>query len=173
MGLLDKLTGTKHPDDGVEPRSTADVRAALLALNGPDVPYAVRYGRDAGDDDADLVAEWRVTEPTWHGFFSRTDVRHVLRFRMRLVPDKHEVRVVEQQLEVTWVRGVPTLSVSAEAGRGPGRTVSKQWTLGRNDEGRIEATETFSFDSADLRDPLRQAILGSGWTWRGVVIGKL
>ncbi|WP_420033727.1 hypothetical protein ACN2WE_14970 [Streptomyces sp. cg28] len=170
MGLFDKLTGTKHPDEGMAPRPAEEVRTALLALNGPEVPYAVRDGRD---EDADLLAEWRVTEPTWHGFFSRTDVRHVLRFRMRLVPERREVRVVEQRLEVTWVHGVPTLSASAEAGRGPGRTVSKQWTLGRNAQGRIEATQTFSFDSADLKDPLQRAVLGSGWTWRGVILGKL
>ncbi|MER5944984.1 hypothetical protein ABT127_02845 [Streptomyces sp. NPDC001904] len=170
MGLFDKLTGTKHPGEGMAPRPAEEVRTALLALNGPEVPYAVRDGRAEG---ADLLAEWRVTEPSWYGFFSRTDVRHVLRFRLRLVPEKHEVRVVQQQLEVTWVRGVPTLSVSAEAGRGPGRTVSKRWTLGRDDQGRIEATESFSFDTADLRDPLRRTVLDSGWTWRGVVLGRL
>ncbi|MEU6841411.1 hypothetical protein ABZ930_05990 [Streptomyces sp. NPDC046716] len=170
MGLFDKLTGTKRPDEGIPPLPAEEVRAALLALNAPEVPYAVR---DARTEGADLLAEWRVTEPSWYGFFSRTDVRHVLRFRLRLVPEKHEVRVVQEQLQITWVRGVPTLSASAEAGRGPGRTVSKQWTLGRNAQGHVEATETFSYDTADLRDPLRRAVLESGWTWRGVILGKL
>jgi hypothetical protein len=34
-------------------------------------------------------------------------------------------------------------------------------------------TETFRFDSAQLREPLRATVLKSGWTWRGVVFGKL
>ncbi|MFV0134699.1 hypothetical protein ACLGIH_15920 [Streptomyces sp. HMX87] len=41
------------------------------------------------------------------------------------------------------------------------------------DSGRLEATETFRFDGAELRDPLRNAVLESGWAWRGVVFGKL
>jgi len=30
MGLFDKLTGTKRPDNGVTPRSAEDVQAMLL-----------------------------------------------------------------------------------------------------------------------------------------------
>lgn len=33
--------------------------------------------------------------------------------------------------------------------------------------------ETFRFDSAELRDPLQNTVLKWGWTWRGVVFGKL
>ncbi|MET9431682.1 hypothetical protein [Streptomyces sp. NPDC003036] len=32
MRLLDRLTGTRYPSGGVAPRSSAEVRAALLAL---------------------------------------------------------------------------------------------------------------------------------------------
>ncbi|MFD5796542.1 hypothetical protein ACFWIO_24040 [Streptomyces diastatochromogenes] len=34
-------------------------------------------------------------------------------------------------------------------------------------------TEAFRFDSAELRGPLRNTVLKSGWTWRGVVFGRL
>ncbi|MFF1279205.1 hypothetical protein ACFVY4_00120 [Streptomyces sp. NPDC058299] len=37
----------------------------------------------------------------------------------------------------------------------------------------LAATETFRFDSAQVRDPLRDTVLKSGWTWRGVVLGEL
>ncbi|MFG2475386.1 hypothetical protein [Streptomyces fagopyri] len=36
-----------------------------------------------------------------------------------------------------------------------------------------QATETFSFDSSELKNPLRDAVLGAVWTWRGVVTGRL
>ncbi|MEV0634907.1 hypothetical protein AB0I77_08050 [Streptomyces sp. NPDC050619] len=48
MGFFDKLTGTKYPDSGVAPRSAEEVRAALLAINGPGVPYVVRDGTSSG-----------------------------------------------------------------------------------------------------------------------------
>ncbi|MCZ2524129.1 hypothetical protein [Streptomyces sp. HB2AG] len=169
MGLFDKLTGTKHPADGVAPRSAAEVHAALLGLNRPDVPYAVRDGREEG---ADLVAEWRILEPAWQMFFSREQVSRVWQVRMRLVPEKHEVRSLDQQYEVTWVNGVASLSVSSEVQRGQVRTVSTRRVIGGggDDPG---STETFSFDSADLKNPLQETVLGMGWTWRGVVFGKL
>lgn len=170
MGLFDKLTGTKRPADGVARRSAAEVHAALLGLNRPDVPYVIRDGRAEG---ADLVAEWRILDPAWQTFFARTQVSRVFQVRMRLVPEKHEVRSLDQQLEVTWVGDTPRLAVAAEAQRGQVQTVSKRWTLGGGEDGGLEANETFSFDSADLKNPLQDTILGAGWTWRGVITGKL
>ena len=57
MGFLDKMAGTRHPDSGVAPRSAAEVRAALFALNGPGVRYEVRHSTPK--EGADLVAECR------------------------------------------------------------------------------------------------------------------
>ncbi|MET7890923.1 hypothetical protein [Streptomyces mirabilis] len=54
MGFFDKLTGTRYPDSGVAPLPATEVRAALLALNGPDVPYRVRNALPA--EKADLKA---------------------------------------------------------------------------------------------------------------------
>ncbi|WP_367667023.1 hypothetical protein [Streptomyces sp. DG2A-72] len=90
-----------------------------------------------------------------------------------LVPEKHEVRSLDQQYEVTWVGDTPSLAIAAEAQRGQVQTVSKRWTLGGGENGGTEATETFSFDSSDLKNPLQEAVLGAGWTWRGVITGKL
>jgi hypothetical protein len=119
------------------------------------------------------VAEWRVAEPAWQHVFVQSRISHAVRIRMRLVGKEHEVRALGEQWEVRRV-GTPTrLQVSSEYTRGPSRTVSRQWTIGRGENGRLETTETFRFDSAELREPLRNTVLKSGWTWRGVVFGKL
>lgn len=170
MGLFDKLTGTKRPADGVAPRSATETQAALLGLNRPDVPYVIRDGRAEG---ADLVAEWRILDPAWQTFFLSAQVSRVFQVRMRFVPEKNEVRSLDQQYEVTWVGGTPRLAIAAEAQRGQVQTVSKRWTLGGGEDGGLEATESFSFDSADLKNPLQDTVLGAGWTWRGVITGKL
>lgn len=128
MGLFDKLTGTKRPTDGVAPRSAAEVHAALIALNRPDVPYVIRDGSAEG---ADLVAEWRLLDPAWQTFFVRTQVSRVSQVRMRLAPEKQEVRSLDQQYEVTWVGGTPSLAIAAEAQRGQVQTVSKRWDARR------------------------------------------
>ncbi|WP_326576481.1 hypothetical protein OG889_11795 [Streptomyces sp. NBC_00481] len=170
MGVFDKLTGTKRPASGVTPRSAAEVHAALLDLNRLDVPYVIRDGREEGPD---LVAEWRILDPAWQTFFGRTQVSRVSQVRMRLAPEKNEVRSLDQEFEVTWVGDMPRLAVAAEARRGQGHTVSKRWTLGGGQGGRLEATETFTFDSFELKSPLQDTVLDAGWTWRGVITGKL
>ncbi|MDQ1047884.1 hypothetical protein [Streptomyces sp. V4I2] len=170
MGLLDKLTGTKHPDEGVVPRSAEEVRTALLGLDRPDAPYVIRDGAPEG---ADLVAEWRVRDPAWENFFVRSQLSRAVRIRMRLVQDGHQVRALEEGWEVTRVGNPPRLAISKQYTRGPDRTVSRRYTVQRGDSGGLEATETFRFDSGELRNPLRDAVLTSGWTWRSVVFGKL
>nr|BFD83277.1 hypothetical protein StreXyl84_26780 [Streptomyces sp. Xyl84] len=146
------------------------MRAALLSLNGPEVPFVVRYG---GGEQCDLPAEWRLTEPAWQQTFLRSRISQAVRIRMRLDHHAHEVRAVEEQWELSRVGSPTRLQVTSTYTRGPSRTVSRQWTVGRGADGRVEATETFRFDSARMREPLRHAVLESGWTWRGVVFGKL
>jgi hypothetical protein len=170
MGLFDKLTGTRRPADDVSPASADEVRAALLGLNRDDVPYVIGDGASEG---ADLVAQWRMAEPAWQAFFVESQLSRAVRIRMRLDEEKHEVRALEEQWEVTRVGNPPRLAVSSEYSRGPDRTVSRHWTIERGDSGRYGATETFRFDGADLRNPLRDTVLKSGWTWRGVVFGSL
>ncbi|WP_405715126.1 hypothetical protein [Streptomyces sp. NBC_00046] len=124
MGLFDKLTGTRHPSDGVAPLPAHEVRAALLALGGPEVPWLVQ---DGAAQDADLVAEWRILEPAWRTFFLRTQVSELLRIRLRLVPGRREVRAVDRVWQVTWA-GAPRYVLRGPArgplASGPGMTVS-------------------------------------------------
>lgn len=167
MGLFDRLTGTRHPGDGVAPRSAGEVRAALLGLNRPDLPYVVRNATPS--EGADLVAEWRIREPAWHTFFARTRPSRTVKTRMRLVPAKREVRALDEEREVTWAGDTPRLVLSREYARGQVTTVSRDWTIGRGADGRLKMTETSRFDSAEIKEPLRSAVLGAGWTWRGVV----
>ncbi|MEU8622740.1 hypothetical protein [Streptomyces sp. NPDC048623] len=168
MGLLDRFTGTRYPDRGVTPLSALEVREALLAVNSADKPYAVRNARPA--EKADLVAELRVLEPAWRTFFLESRLDRTLKIKMRLVADKHEVRALDEQLEISWVGDVPRLAASAEFSRGQVTTTSKRWTIERGADGRRHLVEDFAFDTEELKDPLRKAVLGAGWTWRGTLV---
>ncbi|MFI6856346.1 hypothetical protein [Streptomyces sp. NPDC050416] len=105
MGLFDRLTGTERPDSGVEPRSIDKVRAALLALNRPDMPYRVRNALP--DEKADLVAVCKVRQ-----------VGVTLKTRMRLIPEKREVRFLDERWE-----NRSSDSANAKYGRGHAPTV--------------------------------------------------
>ncbi|MFJ4870072.1 hypothetical protein [Streptomyces sp. NPDC088757] len=115
------------------------------------------------------MAEWRISDPAWHTFFARTRVSRATRFGMRLVPASHEVRALGRRSEVSWVGGTPRLVVSAEGSRGQVRTVSWRRSVERGAEGGLRAAEFHRFDTSDMRDPLRTAVLGARWTRRGVV----
>jgi hypothetical protein len=163
MGLFDKLTGTRHPGRGVPVRPAAEVRAALLGVNGPDVPYLVREGTPS--EGADVVAVWETREPA-----TRTgQLRRTLKTRMRLVPASHEVRALDEQWEVKWVGNPPRPAGAREYSRGLVTTVSRDWTVERGADGRLRKTEVYRFDPSEMKDPLRNAVLDAGWTWRGVV----
>ncbi|MEU0275959.1 hypothetical protein [Streptomyces sp. NPDC006307] len=147
MRLLDRLTGTRYPSGGVAPRSSAEVRAALLALGAPDAPYRVRTATAA--EKADLVAEWRNPGP---GEYLRT--------RLRLIPARREVRALDEHRDAR----------TREYSRGQVTRFSRTWTLDRGAEGCLRMTETSRFDLAEMRDPLRTAVLDAGWTWRGALL---
>ncbi|GAA2101876.1 hypothetical protein GCM10009801_75500 [Streptomyces albiaxialis] len=166
LRLLFKRSYAKRPPEGVDPCSSEEVRAALLGLNGPDVPWAVRDGTPEG---ADLVAEWRLAEPAGRNFFIRHQLDRTLTIRMRLSAEEREVHAIEEQREVTWAGDPPRAQVGRQWSRGPARTVSKKWAIERGPDGRRRLRESFSFDSADMKQPVQDVVLKAGWAWRSVV----
>ncbi|MER5662086.1 hypothetical protein [Streptomyces mirabilis] len=144
-----------------------ELRAALLALNGPDVPLRVRNALPA--ENADLVAEWRVLEPATGRGSSRRQLERSLMTRMRLDPERREVRTLDEQWQVTLIGDPPRRSLSREYGRGQSTTVSRQWTYERGIDGRRRKVETFRFDTREMRNLLQQVVLDAGWIWRGML----
>ncbi|MEU6894693.1 hypothetical protein ABZ934_23345 [Streptomyces sp. NPDC046557] len=144
------MTGTTYPPSGVTPLSAHEVRAALLALNRPDARFVVRQG--TAKERADLVAECDVA--AW---------ALILKTRMRLDAPAREVRVLEERWE-------PVSEGSGrQYGRGPARTIYRKWEFKRGVDGRRRRVETLRFDTREMKDPLQKAVLGAGWTWRGVL----
>ncbi|WP_030774350.1 hypothetical protein [Streptomyces sp. NRRL F-2664] len=158
MGLLDRLTGTRHPEPGTPVRSAAELRAALLALDGPDAPFVLREG--TAREGAHLVAVWRIPPGPWH-----PERGHTL---LRLDAGARDVRTLDEQ----WERlesGERSFDGSGwKHTRGPVNSTSRQWRFGRDAEGRRRLVPESGFSSAAVKAPLREAVLAAGWTWRGV-----
>lgn len=171
MSFLDRLNVTVRPAAGVPPRPAADVRAALLALNGPDVQYVVRDGAPEG---ADLVAEWQVMKPAVKVAVVRTQENAIFQIRMRLVPESCEVRSIDHLWEITWVgTDEPRRKQNQSHSQGQIRQKLSGRAHGRAADGTPEKTETYRFDTADLKNSLQTAVLTAGWTWRGLRMGKI
>ena len=170
MKIFDWLTGTKRPQAGVAPKSAADVRTALLAVNRPTAPFVVR---DGAPEQVDLVAEWRIVDAAWYEIFAKAGLTRVFKVLMRLDPDKHEVRAVDQEWSVEWRAGVPSLALAAEAFRGQKAEISFGTAYAFTEKGEFGRVYNYKFSTGELKPPLQDAVTAAGWTWRGVAFGKL
>ncbi|MFG2710818.1 hypothetical protein ACGFX2_09630 [Streptomyces goshikiensis] len=152
MGRLwDRVMGTEYPAAGIKPLPTMELREALLALDGPDMRFRVRYAFPK--EKADLVADYRVRE-----------LDLTVKIRMRLVPMSREVRVLEEQ----WGNLSHEYSGKQYA-RGGGTLVARKWQIQKDADGRRHLVETFRFSRRETTAPLRDTVLAAGWTWRGVL----
>ncbi|WP_329201239.1 MULTISPECIES: hypothetical protein [unclassified Streptomyces] len=148
--FTDKYLGTRYPDENVTPRPAQELRAALLALNGPDVPFVVRHGTVK---EGDLVAECRVP-----------GLRVRLWTRMRLDPVKREVRALDEQREGSFAE-----HTRGQRSSGPAHAVYWVYEKQKSPDGREHRVRTVRFATSQIKDPLRQTVLDAGWTWSGVL----
>jgi hypothetical protein len=170
MRIFDWLTGTKRPAAGVAARSATEVRAALLAINQPTLPFVVR---DGAAEKVDLVAEWRIVDAAWQESFAKAGMTKVFKILMRLDADARTVRAVDQEWSVEWRAGVPTLALAAQAFRGQKFEMSGGVSYGFKDKGGFGKVYGYQFSTGEMKTPLQNATTGAGWTWRGVTFGKL
>jgi hypothetical protein len=170
--FLDRLTGTRRPRTGVAPLPPERVHAALLALNGPDVPYLVRSGRPEG---VDLIAELKIADQYWLGVFSARAVTTQFQIKMLLDDDHHEVRSSDEQWE--FARGTSVdlgdgrvgLTWEKSRERGQIHSTTKTWTFGK---GGIQEQPDLDFSSQAVASALQERVLLTGWGWRGAVSGS-
>lgn len=170
MGLFDFLTGTKRPEPGISPAPAEQVRAAIMAVNRDTAPFRIT---PCEDDSCDFVAEWRIVDAKWYEIFAKAGLKRTFRVKMRLDPAHHEVRAVDQDLEVTWRAGIPSLSAAVSGFRGQKRETSFGTAYAFTEELRPGQVYKYRFKSSELKNPLKAAVTALGWTWKGVAFGKL
>ena len=170
MGLWDKLTGTERPATDVPVLGQEEVRKRILDLNRPTAPYQIIDGSAEG---VDLIAEWKIVDAQWYEIFAKAGLEKVFRIRMKFDPADHEVRAKDEELEVRWEAGIPTLSFSAS--KTIGQTTSFQFgsRYGFTEEFRPGEIYTYRFSTNEIKDPIQEAVKRCGWTWKGVAFGKL
>ncbi|HUR48273.1 MAG TPA: hypothetical protein VMY88_01915 [Acidimicrobiales bacterium] len=171
MGLFDKLKGTKRPADGVAPKSEAEVRAALLAINRATAPFVVREPN--GDEKADLVAEWKIVDAQWYETFAKASLEKVFKVLMRFDAENNEVRAVDQEWSVEWSAGVPSLSLTAEKFRGQKTSVEFGQAFAFTENLEYGEVYKYKFATGEIKGPLSDAVTAAGWTWKAVAFGKL
>jgi hypothetical protein len=170
MGLFDFLTGTKRPPKGVTPVSPEQIKAAILGVNRDTAPFEIKFSDDSG---ADLIAEWKIVDANWYEIFAKAGLKKIFRIKMRLDVDKREVRAVDEEFSVEWRAGIPSLTLALSGFRGQKSEVSFGTAYAFTEEFKPGQVYKYRFNSNELKKPLQEAVLASGWGWRGVAFGKL
>jgi hypothetical protein len=160
--------GSIAPPPGVAPVPAETLRARLLAVNDLGLPFQVRRAGRRGR----LVAEWRIADARWVGLMQAAGFTKAHQVHLELDPGTHTVRAQDRDRTVSWSGGVAGLGWSWSFFRGinffeyeRGATVGLcfqdgRWTIAAHD---------YRFHLAEMKNPLIQAIVGSGWTFAPVV----
>jgi len=170
MGLFDWLTGSKAAPAGVARQPAAALRARLLGVNRDTAPFIVRDGAPEG---VDLVAEWRIVDAKWYEIFAKAGLERVFKLLMKFDEAKSEVRAVDQEWELEWRAGVPSLSLSAGAFRGQKAEISFGTAYAFREDASYGKVYDYRFSTKELKAPLIEAAQAAGWGWKGVAFGKL
>jgi hypothetical protein len=170
MGLFDWLTGHKPAPSGVKRQSTAKLRAALMAINRDKAPFKVRSGKPEG---VDLVAEWKIVDAKWYEVFAKAGIKRMFKILMRFDEETGEIRAVDQEWNVEWRAGVPTVKLAASAFRGRKWEKSFEKVYAFREDMSWGEVYSYNFDTSEIKDPLIAAAHKAGWGWKGVAFGKL
>jgi hypothetical protein len=166
MRLLDMLTSTKRPDEEASVLPPDAVIYRLLYINRPTAPYKVSRAPSEG---ANVVAEWKLEDPTWRARFAGAKVSKVVRILLKTHEDTREVHGLEQEFSVTWEGDVPKLTgiSSFLIGVTPNFSFSNHPAAFTEKvcEGNVQS---YSFTTAELKMPLQEAVTECGWTYRSV-----
>jgi hypothetical protein len=158
--------GKLAPIAGVAPLSGDLLRARLLAINDLNLPFQVR------EEGRRLVAQWRIADARWIGLMEVGGLTRAHQVHMVLDPKSHTVRFQDRDRSITWSGGIARLGWSGsffwgiqffhyERGAAMGLFFKDgRWTTTAYD---------YRFQLAEMKNPLIQAIVESGWTFAPVV----
>ena len=110
--MFDFLTSTKRPASGTPVLAATQVIERLKALNRPTAPWGVIDGRSEG---VDLIAEWKIVDARWYEIFAKAGLAKAFRIYLKLDEATKEVKAQDREYEVSWVAGVPKLSIAASS----------------------------------------------------------
>lgn len=170
MGFFDFLRGIKKPDPNTPIVPLDEAKKNILALNRETAPYQIRDGKE---ENVDLVAEWKIVDAKWYGIFNKSGLKKVFKILIVLDDTKKEVRMVDQSYSVEWTAGIPSLSLSAEAFRGQKIEMSAGMGYAFTEEFKPGVVYNYRFNTGEIKKPLDEAILNSGWSIKKVAFGAL
>jgi len=154
-GKKTRLVASLSPDQ---------LKQKLLAINSPTLPYQIKP-----TGETELEVEWKIADASWYAVFGKERLRKVYRAFMVIDALRLSVRYCEELVTVRWVANVdgtarPALSYQKEFFRGR-ILFQKSWEVGVGikEDLSIGKVYEYKFDIGYIRDPIKKAVIESGW----------
>jgi hypothetical protein len=155
------------PPGGTPPVAAEVLSARLRAINALDVPFKVH--EEAGR----LVAEWRISDARWTRRLEAGGLKMTHRVRMALDPATHKVRVQDTVRTLSWRAGVGSVGWSFSSFRGISFVQCTRGVavglLFKDGTWAVTPAYNYRFDVTEMKNPLIEVIVQSGWTFNPVV----
>ena len=167
--MFDFLTSTKRPAAGTKVVSAEQVLARLQKLNRKGLPWRIVDGSSEG---VDLIAEWKIVDARWYEIFAKASLTKVFRIFLKVDDANKHIRAQDREYEVSWRAGVPTLSIAASGFKGQKWSVEYEKSYGVTEDFDIGVQYEYLFKTAEIKKPIQEAVVASGWVYKGVIFGK-
>jgi hypothetical protein len=148
---------------GVEPVPEETLRERLLAVNDLKLPFCVR-----SEPGGRLVAEWRIADAEWVGILQAGGLHMLHRIYLELDPAAHKVRSLDWERTISWSGDVARVGWGLSFFRGISffqyeRGVQAGLVF---KDGRWSTTAyNYRFLLSEMKNPLIEAVVGSGWSF--------
>ncbi len=154
---------------GVQPVPAADLTSRIEAINALDVPFRIERGTEPGE----FFATWRYADAKWINHARAHGMRRVHRIRFVLDGSAHVVRSTDFSASHDWSAGADGARIEWKAATGIvffQREHQRVFGLQLDAQGRFkpELSYAYTFDVAEMKEPVIKAIIQAGWTWRPV-----
>ena len=172
LGFFQYLGGKKRSN--IPPVSREALFSSILSLNDPSKPYRFSQGKET-----DIIADWKYVDAKWCGILNKSGLKQTYRAMLFLDASRHTVRCFESSRSVSWKAGLQGTDPSFEStsSRFGGSILFKKSRgvgYGFKDlkGGSPGKVYDFSFDVDDIREPVKDIVLKSGWEWVPVTVKR-
>jgi len=166
----------------VEPRSevrlsSEELRKRLLSLNDEKLPFAVVPD---SEDPNKIIASWKIVDEKWIELFAARGLRMQYELRMKLVKDNTIVKAQDNFRKFEYVGGVGGKGVKLGSRSSFFKGISlfqharglQYGVIYKDGKLKIDYAYNYTFDMAEIKNPIIEIITGSGWEFRPVVFLK-
>lgn len=167
--MFDFLTSTRRPADGTPAVPAAEVLKRIRALNRPTSPWRVINGASEG---VDLIAEWKIVDAKWYEIFAKAGLTRVFRIFLKVDEENRHIRAQDREYEIEWRAGVPSLSLAARGFKGQKWSTEYEASYGITEDFSIGVQYKYFFKTSEIKKPIQDAVVASGWTYKGIVFGS-